>query len=78
MVGYFSVMSFNEVLLELPALTLEQRQLVVRRALELDDAPLSFADESLVESRLAALRDAPASAISLDEMKNRLRTRHGK
>jgi len=71
-------MSFNEVLLELPTLTVEQRQLLVRRALELDDAPLSPADESLVESRLAALRDAPASAISLDEMKARLRTRYGK
>ena len=71
-------MSFNEVLMELPALTVEQRQLLVRRALELDDTPLSPADEFLVESRLAALRDAPASAISLDEMKTRLRTRHGK
>jgi hypothetical protein len=70
-------MSFNEVLLELPGLTFEQRQLLVRRTLELDDAPLSLADESLVESRLAALRDAPASAVSLDEMKSRLRTRHG-
>jgi hypothetical protein len=71
-------MSFNEVLLELTALTVEQRQLLVRRALELDDPPLSPADESLFESRLAALRDAPASAISLDEMKSRLRTRYGK
>lgn len=71
-------MSFNEVLLELPALTVEQRQLLVRRVLELDDTPLSPADESLVESRLAALRDAPASAVSLDEMKTRLRTRYGK
>jgi hypothetical protein len=71
-------MSFDEVLLELPALTFEQRQLLIRRTLELDDAPLNAADESLVESRLAALRDAPTSAVSLDEMKNRLRTRPGK
>jgi hypothetical protein len=68
-------MSFKEVLLELPGLTLEQRQLLIRRALELDDAPLSSADESLVESRLAALRDAPATAVSLDEMKRRVRER---
>ena len=71
-------MSFNDVLLELPGLTFEQRQLLIRRALELDDAPLSAADESLVESRLAALRDAPASAVALGEMKSRLRTRYGK
>jgi uncharacterized protein Smg (DUF494 family) len=71
-------MSFNEVLLELPALTLEQRQLLVRRALELDQAPLSPTDESLIESRLEALRDAPGTAVSLEEMKRRLRARQGK
>ncbi len=71
-------MSFNEVLLELPDLTFEQRQLLIRRTLELDDAPLSPADESLVESRLAVLRDAPATAVPLADMKNRLRTRYGK
>ena len=63
------------MLLELPRLTVEQRQLLIRSALELDDAPLSEADEALVESRLAALRDAPASTVSLDEMKARLRSR---
>ena len=70
-------MSFTEVLQELPALTFEQRQLLIRRAMELDDPPLSEADESLVESRLSALRDAPASAVSLDGMKTRLRSRRG-
>jgi uncharacterized protein Smg (DUF494 family) len=71
-------MSFDEVLLELPALTFEQRQLLIRRTLALDDTPLSAEDESLVESRLAALRDSPASAVSLNEMKHRLHTRPGK
>jgi hypothetical protein len=71
-------MSFNEVLLELPSLTLEQRQMLIRRAVELDDAPLSAAEESLVESRLAALRESPGSAVSLEEMKKRLRARYGK
>ena len=71
-------MSFTEVLQELSALTFEQRQLLVRRALELDDPPLSDADECLVESRLAALKDAPASVVTLDEMKSRLRSRFTK
>ena len=71
-------MSFAEVLQELPSLTLEQRQLLVRRALELDDLPLSDADVSLAESRLAALKDAPASAVSLDEVKSQPRSRHNK
>ena len=68
-------MSFTEVLQELPALTFVQRQLLIRRALVLDDPPLSDAEESLVESRLAALKDAPASVVTLDEMKSRLRSR---
>jgi hypothetical protein len=68
-------MSFAEVLQELPALTMEQRQLIVRRAIELDDAGLLPADEALVESRLAAHHAAPDSAIPLAEMKRRLHSR---
>lgn len=71
-------MSFTEGLQELPGLTFEQRQLLIRRALELDDPALSAADESLVESRLAALKDAPTSAVTLEEMKARLRALHRK
>jgi hypothetical protein len=57
-------------------LTVEQRQLLIRRALELDDLPLSLEDEALVESRLSELHDKPASAVPLDEMKSRLRGRY--
>ena len=71
-------MSVAEIIQELTKLTFEQRQLIIRRALELDNLPLSDADMSLAESRLAALRDAPASAVSLDEMKARLRSRRRK
>lgn len=47
-------MSLSQVLEALPAFTFEERQLLIRRVIELDDPPLSEADESLVESRLAA------------------------
>lgn len=67
-------MSFAELLDELPALTVEQRQMVIRSALELEEPPLSEADAALVETRLAARRANPASAVSLDEMKRRLRS----
>ncbi|MFM2295911.1 MAG: hypothetical protein RLZZ350_2324 [Verrucomicrobiota bacterium] len=67
-------MSFAEVLHELPALTFSERQLLVRRAVELDEAPLSPADEALVEQRLADHRQNPATAVPLDEMKARLRS----
>ena len=68
-------MSFAQVLDELPALTFEQRQLLIRRALELDDPPLSASDEAVVESRLAAHRADPNSSVPLAEMKARLRSR---
>jgi hypothetical protein len=71
-------MSFAEVLKELPSLTVEQRQLVIRRALEVDDPPLSPEDEALADARLAVLRENPDSAISLEEMKSRLRSRFTK
>ena len=71
-------MSFNEVLAELPSLTVEQRQLLMRRALEIDDLPLSPADEALVQERLAEYRTNPATAISLDEMEKRLRAHWGR
>jgi len=66
-------MSFAEVLQELPVLTVQQRQMVIRRALELEDPSLSEAEESLVESRLAGHRRNPSSSVPLDEMKRRLR-----
>ena len=71
-------MSFTEVLAELPALTVAERQLLIRRALDLDEPSLSAEDEALVEKRLAEHRRNPGSAVPLDEMKARLRTRFTK
>jgi len=68
-------MSFNKVIAELPRLTFEERQILIRRALELDDLPLSAADEALVESRLADHHTDPVSSVPLNEMKRRLRRR---
>jgi hypothetical protein len=68
-------MSFAEVLQELPALTVQQRQILIRRALELEEPPMSGAEEALVESRLADHQHNPASSVPLDEMKHRLRSR---
>ena len=71
-------MSFAEVLQELPSLTVSERQLLVRRALDLDDPALSPADEALVEERLATHRKNPASAVPLETMKARLRSQFKK
>jgi hypothetical protein len=59
---------------ELPRLTFEERQILILRALELDDPPLSAADQELVETRLAEHQANPSSSVPLDEMKRRLRS----
>ena len=68
-------MSFNEVVAELPSLTLAERQQLVLRALELDDAEIPSGDLAIAEQRLAEGRANPATAVPLAEMKTRLRTR---
>ena len=71
-------MSFTEVLNELPALTVEQRQLLISRALELDELPLHSEDEALIEDRVAAHRLNPASSVPMVEIKARLQNRFSK
>jgi len=68
-------MSFAQVLEELPSLTVAQRQVLIRRALELDDPALSEADERLVAARLADHAADPSSSVPLEEIKARLRAR---
>jgi hypothetical protein len=67
--------SFSEVLEQLPVLTFEQRQILIRRAVELDDAPLSEENDALIEERRTAYRANPESSVPLDEIKARLRAR---
>ncbi len=71
-------MSFTDVLAELPTLSVAERQMLVRRALDLDESPLSPGDEAEIERRQAAHRQDPTSAVSLDEMASRLRARFPK
>ena len=68
-------MSLSQVLEALPAFTFEERQLLIRRVIELDDPPLSEADETLVESRLVAHRLDPTSSVPLETLKRRFRSR---
>jgi hypothetical protein len=68
-------MSFAEVLQELSTLTLEQRHMLIRRAMELDDLPLSPEDENLIEKRLADHHADPGSSLSVDEVIARANTR---
>ncbi|HYX30734.1 MAG TPA: addiction module protein [Pyrinomonadaceae bacterium] len=65
-------MTFNDIIAELSRLSVEERQILIRRALELDDPPLSAADEALVDERLAEHHADPSSSVPLDEIKKRL------
>jgi hypothetical protein len=67
-------MSATEIINELPKLTEAERRAVFGKLLQLEDPPLSEADESLVKSRLAAHRANPGTSMSLNEMKHRLRS----
>lgn len=69
-------MSFSEVLAELPTLSVAERQAVVQRAIELDDCGLSPEQDALIDQRLAEHRSDPSTAISMEEMKKRLRSRN--
>jgi len=68
-------MSLSQVLEELPGFTFEERQLLIRRVIELDDPALSEADETLVESRLADHRLNPASSLPLETIRANLQSR---
>lgn len=71
-------MSLAEILEELPAFTVAERQLLVLRAIELDDQGLSQEDEELIASRIENHRRDPSAVISFDDMKASLRSEFGK
>lgn len=71
-------MSFEQLLEELPSLSFEQRQALIRRAIEIDEPAWSAEDEAEIEKRLAAHRLNPESALPVDEVLGRLRTRFSK
>ena len=70
-------MSLAEILEELPAFTIAERQLLVLRAIELDEPVWSSEDETLVTTRLEDHHRDPSTAVSLESMKAALRSGFG-
>jgi len=68
-------MSIAQVLRELPGFSVSDRQILVCKALEIDEPGPSDEDMEIVRSRLAAYRRDPSCAVPLGEMKARLRER---
>ena len=71
-------MRLAQVLEELPTFSVAERQLLIRRALQIDEPSLSPEDEKLIASRLEDHRRDPSSAVSFDDMKSALRSRFSK
>ena len=71
-------MSIAQVLEELPAFTVAERQLLVRRAIEFDDSGPSPEDEEIIATRLEDHHLDPSSAVSLEDIQASIRTRLGK
>lgn len=70
-------MSLAQILDQLPAFTVAERQLLVRRAIELDGPFWSAEDEMLVTTRLHEHLCDPSTAVSLEAMKATLRSDFG-
>lgn len=71
-------MSFEQLLEKLPSLSFEQRQALIRRAVEIDEPAWSVEDEAEIDKRLAAHHLNPESALPAGEVLARLRTRFSK
>jgi putative addiction module component (TIGR02574 family) len=75
-------MSKVEILEELPKLTIEERQEIRQKLAELDgdgwldaDEPLTDAEKSLLDARLAAYEKDPDAGSSWAEVEDRIRAR---
>ncbi|RYD34102.1 MAG: addiction module protein [Verrucomicrobiaceae bacterium] len=66
-------MSLTRVLDQLSTLSVAERQLLVLRAIEIDDSELSPEEEQLIAERLEAHREDPSSSVSFEAMKSSLR-----
>jgi hypothetical protein len=71
------VMSFAQVLEELPRFTASQRQELLKNVLELDEQGLSLEELVMVDERLSAYSADPSRAIPAREMETKLRSRLG-
>lgn len=77
--GNYSAMSKVEILEELPKLTAEERLEIRQKLNEIDgdewldtDEPLTDAEKSLLEDRLAAYEREPDAGSSWEEVESRL------
>ena len=62
-------MSLTEILDEIPKLSFAERQELVRRAIEVEDADLAPEEKALLDERLNNFRRNPNSGVPADQLK---------
>jgi putative addiction module component (TIGR02574 family) len=68
-------MSLTEILAEIPKLSFAERQEIIRRTLELEDADLTPQEQAILDKRLEDFRRNPNSGISADQLKSEVSQR---
>jgi putative addiction module component (TIGR02574 family) len=68
-------MSLTEILAEIPKLSFAERQEIIRRTLEVEDADLTAKEKAILDERLNDFRHNPNSGISADQLKSEVSRR---
>jgi putative addiction module component (TIGR02574 family) len=63
-------MSLTEILAVIPKLSFEERQELVRRAIEVEDDELTADEKLILEKRLEDFRRDPSSGIPAEQLKS--------
>ncbi len=62
-------MSLTEILAEIPKLSFAERQELVRRAIEVEDADVTPEEKAILDERLDDFRRNPNSGVPADQLK---------
>jgi hypothetical protein len=68
-------MSLTEILAEIPNLSFAERQEIIRRTLEVEDADLTAEEKAILDERLNDFRRNANSGISADQLKSEVSRR---
>jgi putative addiction module component (TIGR02574 family) len=68
-------MSLTEILAEIPNLSFAERQEIIRRTLEVEDADLTAEEKAILDERLNDFRGNANSGISADQLKSEVSRR---
>ena len=68
-------MSLPEILAEIPKLSFAERQEIIRRTLEVEDAEITPEEKAILDERVADFRRNPNSGIPAEQLKDEV-SRH--